>query len=172
MFVRSLIRRSLNHNYSLPTQRVFAQEWLNSIKTSVACSVLPFKSQGKLSDECTWRRMSLASRNLYNLPSMRTDLQIVFFEGFKTLMNYQLNLSLHYFVYVYPCRIVVGCWLVYSLLILHCYCIFCYCIFFTDVVAIFLFIRWSCTWSCPLFLFLELLFIILTAPFHIFVTVY
>ena len=30
MFVRSLEQRSSNHNYSLHTQRVFTQDWLNS----------------------------------------------------------------------------------------------------------------------------------------------
>ena len=34
MFVRSLIGRSSNHNYSFLTQRVFTQDWLNSYATA------------------------------------------------------------------------------------------------------------------------------------------
>ena len=60
-----MFSKSLNHNYSLHTQRVFTQDWLNSFWTSASCSVLPFLSHGKQSNECTWRRMSLPSKHLY-----------------------------------------------------------------------------------------------------------
>ena len=56
--VRSLQYKSSNHNYSLHMQIVFTQDWLNSFLIPIECSVLPFISQGKQSDECGWRRMS------------------------------------------------------------------------------------------------------------------
>ena len=40
------------------------QDWLNSFWIT-ACFVLHFIYQWKQSDECSWRRMSLPSRNLY-----------------------------------------------------------------------------------------------------------
>ena len=60
-----LIRRSSNHNYYLHAQRVFTQDWLNSFWITFACYVLRFLLQTKQSNECTWRRMNLPSRNLY-----------------------------------------------------------------------------------------------------------
>ena len=65
LFVRSLIRRSSDHNYSFHKQCVFTQDWLNSFWIVVERSILPFILQTKQSNECTWRRMSLASRNPY-----------------------------------------------------------------------------------------------------------
>ena len=41
-------------------QRSFTQIWLNSFWIGVACSVLPF-----ISNPCTWKTISLLSRNLY-----------------------------------------------------------------------------------------------------------
>ena len=64
-------------NFSLYTQLVFTQDcflnsrvlfthyWPNSNWITVACCVLPFISPDHQSDECTWRRMLLTSRNLY-----------------------------------------------------------------------------------------------------------
>ena len=48
-------------------QCVFTQDWLNSFWIAVSCSVLPFISYGKQSDECTWRIMSLLSINVNKL---------------------------------------------------------------------------------------------------------
>ena len=36
-----------------------------TLSDPVECSVLPFISQGKQSDECSWRIMTLPSRNMY-----------------------------------------------------------------------------------------------------------
>ena len=65
MFNTSLYRRSSNQNYSLHMQRIFTLNWLNSYWIAVTCSILPFLSQDKQSDECTWKWRSLPSRNLY-----------------------------------------------------------------------------------------------------------
>ena len=48
------------------------------------------------------------------------------------------------------------------LLLVYCF----YPLFYTDVVDIFLFTRWSCKQARSLFLFLKLLFIILRTPFR------
>ena len=65
MFNRFLQHRSSNYNYSLHTQRVFTQNWLNSFWIAVTCSVLPFIRQDKQSDKYTWNIISLPSQNLY-----------------------------------------------------------------------------------------------------------
>ena len=46
--------RSSNHNYSFHMQRAFTLGCLNSFRITVACSVLPFISQTKHTNECTW----------------------------------------------------------------------------------------------------------------------
>ena len=65
MFVRSFTRRPSNYNYSLYTQRLFTQGWLNYFWIAITYSVLSSISQGKQSEEFTWRWMSLPLRNLY-----------------------------------------------------------------------------------------------------------
>ena len=47
------------------------QDWLNSFWIAVACYILPFISLGKELDECAWRRLSLAWRNLYKCKQVR-----------------------------------------------------------------------------------------------------
>ena len=61
LLVRSVKRRSSNHDYSLHTQRIFAQKWL-----SCYCSWL-FIVLRKQSDERSWSGMFifLFSRELY-----------------------------------------------------------------------------------------------------------
>ena len=44
---------------------LFTQDWMNFFWIAVTWSVLPFISQSKQSNECTWKRTSLPSRNLY-----------------------------------------------------------------------------------------------------------
>ena len=46
-------------------QRKFAQDWLNSFRIAVVCSVLPFISRGKQSNQCTLGRMSLPSWKIH-----------------------------------------------------------------------------------------------------------
>ena len=61
-----------------------------------ACSVLPFVSHGK-QDECTWRRLSLTSRNLYNCKQVACSVVVVCFvypPFFK--MYFVVECLLHY----------------------------------------------------------------------------
>ena len=106
---RSLIRRSSNHNYSLYTHRVFTQDWQNSLWITVCWSVLPVIMHCKESDECTWRIISLPSRNLYRCKQVIDVIAVCVF-----------------------------CWHLFDI------CLLVYSLFYINVVAIFLFIRWSC----------------------------
>ena len=104
----------MNYNYSLHMKRVFTQDWLNTFWIPVACRVLSFISQGKLSDEYTWTEhwIHLSSRILCK---------------YKQVVKVLLFM---YFICICPCSVVVAFLIVYSL-------------FYTDVIGIFLFIRWS-----------------------------
>ena len=128
MFVRILIRRSSNHNYSLHTEGLFTQDWLNSFWIAIVCSVLSFSSQGKQSDECTWRRMSLPSRNLYTCKQVVSVIVACIFS-----LRLSLQSCCCLFTCLFPFYTALCCCLFTSL-----------SLFYTDVVAIFLFIRWSC----------------------------
>ena len=100
MFVRSLQRRSANHNYSLHTQRVFTQDWLNSFWSCLLyCRV----------------------NSLINAPEGNSINANILF-----LLLYLCNLFTDILA-----LFVVACPLVYHF-------------FYTDVVAVFLFIHWSC----------------------------
>ena len=116
----------LNSNW---TSRVFlTHDWLNSNWITVACCVLPFISHDQQSDECTWRRMFLPSRNLYKCKQAAGIVVVACFYPFFIL---------HF--------VVGGLFIcLSSIFILHfvAACLFlCPFIFFnTDVVAIFLFL--------------------------------
>ena len=78
------------------------------------CRCLPFISHGKQSNESTWRRMSLPCRNPYKCKRV-------------------------------ACSVVVTCLLVISAFFILHFVYFLIPLFYTDaVVAMFLFIRWSC----------------------------
>ena len=131
MFNRPLQQRSSNNNYSLHMQRVFTQDWLNSFWIAVVCSVLLFISLGKA---FWWRRISLPLRNLYKCKQFFHCYCLwVFF----LLLSLQSCCCLFTFTCLAP------------FIILHCWCclftcLLVYPLFYIDVVAIFLFIHWSC----------------------------
>ena len=52
-------------NSNTTSRIVLTHDWLNSNWITVACYILPFISHDQQSDECTCRRMFLPSRNLY-----------------------------------------------------------------------------------------------------------
>ena len=142
MFVRYLIRKSSNHEYSFHTQRVFTQDWLNSFwitiacsvlpfiwkrffyspkktlnksnnfflrkskidmlililwpntKRNVSCSILPFISHGKQSNECTSRRISLPSRNLYKCKQVACNVVVACLFVYLPVFFYYTSLYL------------------------------------------------------------------------------
>ena len=94
----SLIGRSSNHNYSLHTQHVFTQFWLNSFRIAVASRVVPFLLQGKQYDESAGRRMSLPSRILYKYKQV----VVVLLDAYLFILFFS-KLLLEYF------RIAVAC---------------------------------------------------------------
>ena len=53
------------------------QDWLNNFWITVACYILLFLSLGKQSDKCTWRRLSLAWRNLYKCKQVACGVVVV-----------------------------------------------------------------------------------------------
>ena len=107
------------YNIDLQTTIIFfTQNWLNSLWISVACFVLSFISHGKQSNESTCRKMSLPSRNLYKRMQLTYSVTVAFF--FVAAFLYCTLLQRVYFFIL---------------------------LFYTDVVAIFLFIRWSCRQS-------------------------
>ena len=147
LFVRSLIQRFSNHNYSLHTQRVFIQDWLNSYWIHLE---LPLPELSCL----LYRRVS----SLINARE----------EECRCLREISINVNK---------LVIVICVFCLHLSLKSCCCLFIpflYCtvvclfislpLFYTDVVAKFLFIRWSCK-QAHYFLFLKLLFIILITPF-------
>ena len=75
LFVRSVKRRSSNHDYSLHTQRVFTQDWLNYYYLSPALFCL-FIVLHKQFDELAWNKRS-CSRFLEK--SIATSLLFVHF---------------------------------------------------------------------------------------------
>ena len=74
------------------------------LSAAVACSFLSFILQGELSDECTWRRISLSLRNLYKCK------QIVYVTVVCVYVPVELLLAVYFFI---PCSIVVAYLLVY-----------------------------------------------------------
>ena len=86
----------------------YKSDWI-VFEIAIACSILPFIWQGKQSDECTWRGMSIPSRKLYKCK------QVV----------YVIVVCVFYLRYSCNVVVVVACLLVYPL-------------FYTDVDAIFL----------------------------------
>ena len=69
--------------------------WLNSFKIPVACSVLPFISQGIQSDEWTWKSMSLPSQYL------------------NTCKQFVRVIVVYMFCICCACNVVIACLLVY-----------------------------------------------------------
>ena len=115
MFIRSLIWRSSNHNYCLHTQRVFTQDWLNSFWTAVAWSVL-----------FLYRRLNSRINALEGECLCLREISINRNNLFAVLF-----LSVYLFIRFFYTDIVVACLLPNF-------------IFYTDVIAIILFIRWWC----------------------------
>ena len=113
----TIVQRSSNHNYSLHTQRVFTQVWPSPFWPAVASSILPFISHGKQFDECSWRRISLPSRNLYNCKQVACSIVVTSFVLFRHFL-YRTSLLLVYFLIpLFYTDVVVVCLLLYALFI-------------------------------------------------------
>ena len=141
MFVRSLIWRSSNRNYSFHMQRVFTQDWMNSF----------------------WILLPV----LFCLLYCRVNSVLNALEGeCMCFCEISINVNkLFTVIFVFclhcPCDGVVACLLVYSFLDWCCCCLFTsLSLFYTDVIVVacllpypffvlmsllsFLFICWSC----------------------------
>ena len=78
-------------------QRIFTQDWLYSFWIAIVCSGLPFISHGKLSDECTWRRMSLPSRNLYKCKQVACNVIVTCLFVYPLFLYCTLLLLVYFF---------------------------------------------------------------------------
>ena len=115
MFNRSLQQRSSNRYYSLHTQRVFIQDLLNFFWISAASSALPFISHGKL-------------------------LKDNVFVFVKSLLVICLSVFL-YCSLLLPVYSLITFFILMLMLLVYFFIPFSF--FYSNVVAIFLFIHWS-----------------------------
>ena len=117
--------------FSSHTQYVLTQDWLNYFWIAVDCFVLPFISHGKQMNVLEGKCLCLLQISIIVNKSLAVLLSSILFIHYFFILYFVVASLLLNSLFWYRCC----CGLFTSLFFLFCY---------TNVVAIFLFTRWSC----------------------------